>query len=298
MRTLIVLSARQLESKGQLEPALNRYLLGMRLPGPWPRGLLNWRTPVLQRLRTWAAAPQQTPDLLRHAEQQVASANEELFLLGEETLRICDDRWTTFFSTGHFDPPLQWQPETAPLLRWIPGERRRARRLIRLMVAIEHAELEQLRDGRSLRDAQAAGRNQVPAFREEDLAFWKASTAVLTETSLDIPYLSEAYANLLWEERLTRLTMMLYAFQLEKGHFPQSLHELVPDYLPSVPVNPRDGSPIHYCRDGIDGLPEEIRTNPNAAITKNAPRNVPTLYGVPPNNTRIEFILLKPRRSE
>ncbi len=298
LQTLVLLSARELESQGQLEPALNRYLLGMRLPSPWPLGLLDRRTPVLQRLRTWAAAPQQTPDLLRLAAQQVASANEELFLLAEETLRISDDRWRTFFSTGDFDPPFQWQPKTAPLMRWIPGERWRARRFIRLVVAFEHAALEQLRAGRSLRDAQAVARNQVPGFREEDMAFKGACTAVLAEASFDVPRVSGEYADVLWEERLTRLTMMLYAFQLEKGHFPQSLDELVPDYLPSVPANPRDGTPIHYCRDGIDGLPEDIRTNPNAALIKNAPRNVPTLYGVPPNKRHIVFVPLKRRHAE
>jgi len=51
-----------------------------------------------------------------------------------------------------------------------------------------------------------------------------------------------------WE--LTRLALALSLFQAEKGRDPQHLNELIPDYLPSLPVSPYDGAPYYY-RKGV-----------------------------------------------
>ncbi len=42
----------------------------------------------------------------------------------------------------------------------------------------------------------------------------------------------------------------LKLYQLQTGDFPQSLAELVPDYLPEIPVDPYSGGPLKYLRVG------------------------------------------------
>jgi hypothetical protein len=41
----------------------------------------------------------------------------------------------------------------------------------------------------------------------------------------------------------------LKAYKEEKGHLPDSLSELVPKYLPKVPIDPFDGKPLRYSKE-------------------------------------------------
>lgn len=42
----------------------------------------------------------------------------------------------------------------------------------------------------------------------------------------------------------------LKLYELQTGDFPESLVELVPDYLPEIPVDPYSGGPLKYLRVG------------------------------------------------
>jgi len=42
------------------------------------------------------------------------------------------------------------------------------------------------------------------------------------------------------------------AYDVERGHLPQALSDLVPGYLPEVPVDPFDGEPLRYRESGSD----------------------------------------------
>ena len=44
----------------------------------------------------------------------------------------------------------------------------------------------------------------------------------------------------------TKLIIACHLFQRETGRKPQSLEELVPTYLPSIPLDPFDGKPFRY----------------------------------------------------
>jgi len=44
----------------------------------------------------------------------------------------------------------------------------------------------------------------------------------------------------------TKITIACHLFQRETGRKPQTLDELVPGYLPSVPSDPFDGQPFRY----------------------------------------------------
>jgi hypothetical protein len=49
----------------------------------------------------------------------------------------------------------------------------------------------------------------------------------------------------------------LQRYQKETGALPESLDQLVPRYLPSVPIDPFDGNTIHYLRKDVPNLPED-----------------------------------------
>jgi len=54
-------------------------------------------------------------------------------------------------------------------------------------------------------------------------------------------------------ERGTQAMAALYRHKLERGSFPQELAQLVPDYLPAVPIDPFSGKPPIYRLDAEKG---------------------------------------------
>jgi len=51
-------------------------------------------------------------------------------------------------------------------------------------------------------------------------------------------------------QRVAQTAVALRLYRWERGHYPERLDELVPKYLPSVPVDPFDGKPLRYKRLG------------------------------------------------
>jgi len=46
-----------------------------------------------------------------------------------------------------------------------------------------------------------------------------------------------------------RTTIAALAYESEYGELPASLESLVPEFLPSVPIDPFDGSPLRYDKE-------------------------------------------------
>ncbi len=77
--------------------------------------------------------------------------------------------------------------------------------------------------------------------------FWDENFAV----ELLIPYMSGIFdkaARFHALQRLTQVAIALRLYRHENGRYPETLQELVPKYLPSVPVDPFDGKPLRYKR--------------------------------------------------
>ena len=47
----------------------------------------------------------------------------------------------------------------------------------------------------------------------------------------------------------TAVLLALRAYQKEKGRLPDSLNELVPEYLSHLPLDPFDGKPLRYSKE-------------------------------------------------
>ena len=52
--------------------------------------------------------------------------------------------------------------------------------------------------------------------------------------------------------RLMMTDLALRAFQIDRGRLPAALDELVPEYLPAVPIDPYDGRPLRYLAGADD----------------------------------------------
>jgi len=53
--------------------------------------------------------------------------------------------------------------------------------------------------------------------------------------------------------RVVVTAIALKRFQLRRGKLPETLAELVPEFLKTVPIDPNDGNPLHY-RPGANGM--------------------------------------------
>jgi len=53
-----------------------------------------------------------------------------------------------------------------------------------------------------------------------------------------------------FSNRATAILLAIKAYKREKGHLPESLSELVPKYLSKIPIDPFDGQPLRYSREG------------------------------------------------
>ena len=53
-----------------------------------------------------------------------------------------------------------------------------------------------------------------------------------------------------FSNRATAILLALKAYKREKGYLPERLSELVPKYLSKIPIDPFDGQPLRYSREG------------------------------------------------
>ncbi len=69
----------------------------------------------------------------------------------------------------------------------------------------------------------------------------------LNERSITVPILYSSLFTTLARVRLARLALLVKAWRLDHAsELPDSLDQLVPDYIPSVSIDPYDGKPLRY----------------------------------------------------
>jgi hypothetical protein len=67
-------------------------------------------------------------------------------------------------------------------------------------------------------------------------------------TEIDLSYLIARFYRHLAERRVTALDLACQLYRMDTGHFPVKLDDVVPRYLPAIPIDPfrSDGGPIGY----------------------------------------------------
>jgi hypothetical protein len=88
-------------------------------------------------------------------------------------------------------------------------------------------------------------------------------------TDMMMPNVRKALQTAMKQETMRQMaiaTLALNRYRLKQGQFPDTLHQLVPEFLPDVPLDCMDGQPLRYHRDtestwklysvGLNGLDE------------------------------------------
>ncbi len=258
---VLLASARQLESEGGLDAALERYLAAVRVSlhlrhrgawvGPDVADLIE--TDVYDHLATWAADPDQTP-------QRIGAAIVELGRLTEDLPSRSDGikseyLWTRRIIAGDPDTLAQLDLRRREefwatlALKWLPWERARAGRVLNLMTA---------RELKSLDDVEWAisrGASFTLPDSSGDDPQWLAM-------GRSTPWLAAFYYPRSWSDtrtsasietrrRAVRLLLALQAWKLKHGELPTTLDELVGPYLDRVPVDPYSAEPFRYFPEGL-----------------------------------------------
>ena len=96
--------------------------------------------------------------------------------------------------------------------------------------------------------------HQLPVTNIE-AEFGKPHNSAQPVYELVAPYLSSAAGLRHWlawtqaKRAGTLIALALESHRLQHGHYPVTLHGLVPEYLPALPVDPITGGPLHYLLD-------------------------------------------------
>lgn len=261
---LLVLSGRKLQSEGELDGALERYLAALRVSVHLRhRSVYLWLADRLERdiyvrLASWAAEAKQTPERIHGAiaqldeidESQPSRANTiksryvwiERIIAGDpETLGATGMGRNTMTKT------MLWA-------RWLPWEQARARRLLNRQTA---ADLQAL----SRAETQASSDLYVycPGRRYPrnwDTEPWfslrrQVSLPLVQDRHDDRKTLVEALVRIETDRRVVRLQLLLVAWKLEHGELPDTLNQLVGPYLDRIPVDPYCGEPFEYFPEGL-----------------------------------------------
>lgn len=259
---LLLLDARRLESEGDLDAALERYLSVVRIShhvatrghlmgyGQMMEHFVNRRMPL------WAAHPDQTTDRLRRAIRELES-------LARAAPTPSDAIKAEYLARRHdldegpgpsLNPPGFREDEAIRFMlrRLLPFEQARAHRLLdcQTQQAIEKLDTvtaAMARDDWVVRWFGDGANNATRVNFHEwaGIGAWQRTTA--TDVTMGD---SGSWASLAaldeTQRRALRLILAIKAWQIEHGELPKSLDQLVPAYFDRVPLDPWTGEPFGY----------------------------------------------------
>jgi hypothetical protein len=276
LTSALMFSAEKHQQAGDLQEALRRYLCALQLivnqqaeERPNSFFQLRYHYPALmRRLQRWAAEPGQTPELIRQAIQEVAKPvdwidNEEReiqrrYRLGTASLNGDQEafaelrRWSFHSLSETTSSRINW------VYRFLPWERWRALRMWDANTAAELHDLENARDALRRNEPLADG-----MAIENEAAWRRAPTYSMIERygrSYDerqLPVYSWVYSSASYQlksitanQRVTLIILAIEGWALEYGALPDTLEQLVPDWLDSIPLDPVTGKPFQYFPQG------------------------------------------------
>jgi hypothetical protein len=243
MQNLLIYSAMMLESDGQLDAALERYMSAIRISKQFDSIPYNsgdyLESRVYEQLPFWANRSGQTPERIKNAIRQVEKLTADM-PAGEAEIQYRYSWVRKSISEGMYN---------IPFLGWFPWERARALRLLNL---ITHQDMASIRhtmgDIEAGKPIDVLPQRQYPYFFRNSLYerelikryFWQ----------MDI-LINRQYADMENKRRATRIVLALQAWKLEHGGYPKSLDELVGPYFEKLPKDPFSGEPYQYFPEGL-----------------------------------------------
>ncbi len=257
---LVVNRARQLQSQGDLDAALDHYLAAVRFAAQ-----LRVRSPFTPEadrveryaydcLASWAAAPDQTAERLGKAierlepiQQGMAPRSDavklEYVVQLHELARIAggfDSAVMTEMLYDHTDRAVLYLA-----VRWLPWERARTRRVMRLVAASELKAVGEVET--AVRRGQAVS---IPA-----VDFPRPRVLHNTFPLLRLPgpqgdRIAWTYLRVETRRRAVILQLALAGWRAEHGELPARLEELAGTLVDRVPRDPFTGRPFEYFPQG------------------------------------------------
>lgn len=264
----------RLQEQGDLDGAAERYLATLRManhvyldPAIMLMGAYVEQR-VLADLVNWTTQPGQTRD-------RILAATRELEKLSER--RVPFDKAVKAYYVemtevvdGDVDEMyerLGTEAGTGPVIYWMPWERQRARRTLRLLTSTELQTYQQVQTALALgrqvpqdvlqRIRSTAKRDDVPQRLRMSPDSWLYSR--------DFRWAADQLITIELLRRSTRIQMALAAWQIEHKALPKELAELTGEYLSEVPRDPYSGKPFRYIPNGV---PEPIESYHQAVGVK------------------------------
>jgi hypothetical protein len=258
---LVLVSARELELKGDLDAAVDRYFAAIRMISHWQQHTaagpdMRWPSAFLMKLvfrdlRRWSAQAGQTPERIRGAIDRL-SAMDGSILHVEDGLKSNYIRAQRALEGDSADiAALVGQPPylTLLLLRLrLPWERERELRGERLSTVNI---LEYLKEFRAKLSGGEEIKNDVPPYDSGRLNgyplltdFWLVNEVLGIHAMVELAEFEES-------KRATLVVLALAAYRLEHGQLPATLSDLVSQYLPKLPLDPYSGREFYYFPEGV-----------------------------------------------
>jgi ABC-type transport system involved in multi-copper enzyme maturation permease subunit len=258
-------SAMQLEEKGNLEEALDRYLAVMKIAEQLRYLLPQWYSSaaleerVCIKLSLWAARPNQTPERIAAALCQLERLTGYLDAGRRTIIYNYFDMFAEIYSDEDASKTrnmLSWNYETrvqyelSKLWLSLPWERTRAVRLLNIMAKSDMANIHQL-ETEGLANKQISDPRSstyiTPAYEQtlaRDVCLLPQSKIIFDTTLI--------YKRTVTRRRATHVLLALQAWKLQNGSLPNSLQELVGPYLDVMPMDPYTGKRFHYLQNGFE----------------------------------------------
>lgn len=240
-------SARQLQSKGKLDAAMERYLAALRVSVHlrrrtlWPDSADSLESSVYEYLPRWAAEPGQTPErihaVIRELEKLYGSlpprsdAIKSQYLLMRRVI-LADPDALAFIGMEQRDIF-----RTALWVRLLPWEKTRARRVLNVRTArdlsVWHPPSDPVAYGALVRYLHRPSFSQEPSY-----PFFLTGRISRHQEARSGDILARGLAEMETRRRAVRLLLALQAWRIEHGKLPETLDELVGPYLNRLPLDP------------------------------------------------------------
>jgi hypothetical protein len=264
---LLALDARRLESEGQLDEALERYLAMMRMARhvanrgtyiPWLIGSAI-ESVVCERMPLWAAHADQTPERIRQAIGELESMAKDFPLASDavkaEYIML---RQSLESDPADFAAASGSVDGAAALVLWgrlMPWELTRARRLHNVITAWDLATVEGVE--RELAAGHWEFLTKEPFYSggvSSQFAGYGpqvATTPFIRLLAPATPSIIQAPVRRETQLRALRIILALKGWQSEHGELPSTLDDLVGEYFDRLPADPFTGQPFGYKPAGF-----------------------------------------------
>lgn len=272
LATLLLLSARKLESENRLDEALERYIAVKRLSRHVARKptLFQWligssiEGKVAEWIPAWAAHPKQTKERIKNAIKLIGDDDGDARNLADalrcEYLllrRLIESYWSdSATSVAPIQFAHQLSSNLALMQGWMPWEKARAQRLLNISMRATMSDLDWMR--RAVREGSLDLHWHRAVADERRIIHLESFGRLMTNTpvvGMMIPAMdraSHSYADRVTEQRAISLILALHGHRIENGTFPDRLEELAGDYFEKVPIDPWSGEFFGYRPKGFN----------------------------------------------